>query len=160
MRKTIIQIMFMLLCVATRAQSIDTTMVPIYSVSSTGMGYVLDSCITLNCFQKDSGTIGIYLLNVLDTAASVFTISECYVLQGDILHIPESLPLHFVLQYRNSFFMVSGRALLKKGVCQNGEKMKVLIEKSPSNHSTDDTFFPCTIIVNNIGERYYIRKYD
>lgn len=160
MRKTIIQIMFMLLCVATRAQSIDTAMVPLYSVSSTGMGNVLDSCITLNCFKKDSGAIGIYLLNVLDTAASVFTISECYILQGDILHVPESLPLHFVLQYRNSLFMVSGRALLKKDVCQNGEKKKVLIEKSPINHSTDDTFFPCTIIVNNIGERYYIRKYD
>lgn len=160
MKKTIIQIMFMLLCVATRAQSMDTAMVPIYSVSSTGIGNVLDSCISLNCFQKDSGTIGIYLLNVLDTAASVFTISECYVLQGDTLHVPESLSLHFVLQYRNSLFMVSGRALLKKGVCQNGEKMKVLIENSPSNHSTDDTFFPCTIIVNNFGESYYIRKYD
>ena len=159
MKKTIIQIMFMLLCVVTRAQTADTAMVPIYTVSSTGMGDVLDSCIALNCFQKDSGSIGIYLLNVLDTAASIFTISECYVLQGGILHVPEPLSLHFVLQYRNSIFMVSGRALLRKGVCQNGEKMEVLIEKSPSNHSTDDTFFPCAIIVNNINDGYFIREY-
>ena len=159
MRKTIILIAFLLFCINTRAQVIDTAYVSIYTVSSTTMGNVLDSCIALNCFQKDSESIGVYFLNVLDTGASVLSISECYVLQGDILQVPESLSLHFVLQYRNSLFLVSGRTLLKKGVCQNGEKMEVLIENSTSNHSTDDTFFPCTIIVNIIGERYYIRKY-
>ena len=159
MRKTIIQIFFVLLCVATKAQTADTVEVPLYTVSSTSMGDVLDSCIALNCFQKDSESIGVYLLNILDTAASVFTISECYVLQGSILHVPKSLSLHFVLQYRNSLFMVSGRALLKKGVCQNGEKMEVLIENFPSSHSTDDAFSPCAIIVNTIDDRYHIREY-
>jgi len=160
MRKPIILMAFMLFCINTRAEVVDTAYVPIYTVSSTNMGNVLDSCIALNCFQKDSGSIGVYFLNVLDTGASIFTLSECYVLQGDILHVPESLSLHFILQYRNSLFMASGRALLKKGVCQSGEKMEVLIEKTQSNHSTDDTFFPCTIIVNNNGEKYYIRNID
>lgn len=159
MKKTIIQIAFLLFSVTIRAQNADTVLIHIYTVSSSSISNVLDSCIALNCFQKDSGSIGIYHLNVLDTAASVFTISECYVLQSDTLRIPKSLSLHYVLQYRNSIFMVTGRSLLKEGVCENGGEMGGLIYNSSDNHTTDDTFFPCAIIVNRIDNRYYIRKY-
>ena len=153
---------FILFCINARAQMIDTISVPIFSVSSPKLREVLDSCIGMNCFQKDSLTTGVYIINVLDTAASVFTISECFFLhwqQKDFLHIPNTISLHYVICYRNSLFMVSGRSLLKKDICQEKEKMNVLMMEYRDDNGIDDASFPCAIIVNLIGDNYFFRYY-
>ena len=158
MKKAVILIVTMLFCMNTKAHQADTISIPIYVVSSTELGEVLDSCINMNCFQREKGSTGVYLLNVLDTAASVFTISECYVLQNDILKYSKTLSVHFIIQYKSSIFMVSGRAILKDGVRPYGDKMKVMTINHLLEAATDDTSFPCTGIVNRINNKYYFKK--
>ena len=158
MKKVVIIIVAILFCMNTKAQLTDTISIPIYVVTSAGLGEVLDSSLNMNCFQMENGSTGVYLLNVLDTAATVFTISECYVLQNDILKLSKTLSVHFIIQYKSSIFMVSGRAILKDGVRPYGDKMKVMTINHQLEAVTDDTFFPCTAIVNRINSKYYFKK--
>jgi hypothetical protein len=158
MKKIVALIVAVLFCMNIKAQ--DTLSIPIYEVSSAGLGEVLDSCISMNCFQRGSGSTGVYSLYVLDTATSVFSIHECYVLQDDILRIHSSLSVYFIVQYRNAIFMVTGRALLKDGVRPTGEKMKVMVRNDQLEPALDDTFFPCSFIVYHIDNKYYFQKYE
>ena len=160
MKKVVVVIVTMLFCITTKAQQTDTISIPIHVVSSTGLGEVLDSCINMNCFQKGNGSTGVYLLNVLNTAASVFTINECYVLQNDILKLSKTLSVYYIIQYKSSIFLVSGRAILKDGVRPYGDMMKVITIDHQLEVGTDDTFFPCTAIVNRINGKYFFKKID
>ncbi len=159
MKKILIVILVILFNTNTKAQTINMMSFPIYEVSSNELKGVFDNCIDMNCFQRDSGLVGVYLLNVLDTAGNVFTISECYILQNIPLQIPSTLSLHFVIQYNNMLFLVSGRSIPTNGIINTGEIINVIIKDTYDDAIIDDSFFPCAIIVNNIDGEYYIRKY-
>lgn len=168
MKKDIVLILLIILfCREMKAQSIETVSLPIYMVSSTELMEVLDSIIAMNCFQRDSGMSGVYTLNVLDSAATVFTVSECYVSQNSdsqdtMLKIPGTLGVYYIIQYKSSIIMVWGRSILKKGVSYSGKGREVAIIYYPDNdynYNTDDDIFPCTIIVHNNGEKYHLHRF-
>lgn len=159
MKKILIVILVILFNTNTKAQTLNMMSFPIYEVSSNELKGVFDYCIDMNCFQRDSGSVGVYLLNVLDTAGNVFTISECYFLQDDLLQIPSTLVLHFVIQYNKMLFLVSGRSKPTSGVRNTGEIINVNIKDINNNAYIDDSLFPCAIIVNYIDGKYYIRDY-